>query len=389
MGGKKRCRKCKNCGKWGLFLKLSENKLCESCETALTIERKVDKQKKAQVRPKSTEIAVKVPKASSSRQQTFDENVYRSSNSQIDNAVMPLLYELSTYKQWVRDAVKPDVYFSNYDELLRVLPMLIEYEPKFPFYKPLPSEMLEEYTSSRSELTNNYIYRWWDSVLNQASTLKTVNGKQNKIRRCVDELMRYKSHMSEDNISLIKRLTEDVIDLANLEKKEKEAPVFDLIGETQILNSLKSSRSVLEKHFNLIYAQDFYYKFRKTDEKYLDKCIELCLEDIELLDKLNDEYKREEIEMWAMYSDYRVDDDEDKEYLKNVKKYGFDGVIPAWKRLCIVYTNKKQFDTAIKYCEKAIEYYESHGMSYEVADFKQRKDKLMAKSSNASNSKGR
>jgi tetratricopeptide (TPR) repeat protein len=297
----------------------------------------------------------------------------------LEHIVMDKLYKVGSHKTWVRDSVKPDVFFLNYDELIVLLSELIDFEECFPFYEPKPSEMKQEYMLNRNELTNDFIRRWWDSVLNQASDLKTVKGKQNKIDKCKEQLLLYKNELSEENLNLIENLTSMVIDLENLSKKEKETKPFDIIGETQVLEQLKFSKNVSERHFALIQAQDFYYKFRDTDKKYLDKCVELCLEDINLLDKFNREYIKEQKKMIKISQSVIGISQEDIRELNKLEKYGFTGIIPAWKRLCIIYEKECKFDKALEFCTKAIEYYSNHGMKIEADDFNKRKEKLEVK----------
>lgn len=404
--------KCKNCGKWGLFLKLSANGMCESCEMALAIQNRANTNKNIRTVPQADITSSAFPHSNHNFFKRFSDSSilqllrkytpesieyqlvtnlhYKPINSahipkdelysRLDSVVMNRLYKVSSNKTWIRDAVKPDVFFSNYDELMFVLSELIEFEGCFPFYKPTPSEMKQEYTFSRNELTNNFIYRWWDSVLNQASGLKTIKGKQNKIDKCKNELLLYKNYLSEDNLKLLDELTSAVIDLENLERKDKGVKPFDEAEEKQILNELYSCKTITDRHFALMKAYEFYYKFRDTDRKYLEKCIELSLEDIGLLEQMNSEYKKSERDRVCVLQQHtnRLCQT-DKLHLQDVEKHGFRGEIPAWKRLCIIYEKDNQLDKALEYCEKAINYYTDHGMMTTADDFKKRKERLEQK----------
>ena len=47
----------------------------------------------------------------------------------------------------------------------------------------------------------------------------------------------------------------------------------------------------------------------------------------------------------------------------------FDGTIPAFKRLAIIYEKAKDFDSAINICGQAINYYTSIGMLSQANEF--------------------
>ena len=57
----------------------------------------------------------------------------------------------------------------------------------------------------------------------------------------------------------------------------------------------------------------------------------------------------------------------------------FQGNIPAFKRLAIIYDKNKEYEKAIDICNKAIAYYEKYDMS--AAEFYQRRSKIEKKMS--------
>lgn len=276
------------------------------------------------------------------------------SNSEIrvkaEYIVMQMLYKVSSNRQWVRDSTKADVFFSNYNQLLSVLQSLIEFEPYFPFEKPLPHELLSEYMSNRDGITKMFIERWFESVINAASSLKTVDGKKKRIYKEFDILALYLSDVSGENASLIaskKNLIENM-DLDSIEKKEKPAPDFDSVKEQELLNEMSQANDDMALHFCYIALQDFYYKYRKN-EKYLNLCIDYCLKDMDLIKKFTN----------------------------------FNGTIPAFKRMAIIEENKKNYDEAINYCNLAIEYYKKHTLPTLQLEFVDRKNKLVDKKAKA------
>ncbi len=120
---------------------------------------------------------------------------------------------------------------------------------------------------------------------------------------------------------------------------------FDMEEEERHLKNLKLLKEPLDKHFELISIQEFYYKYRDLDSKYIDECIKYCEIDIEGLKEIGP----------------------------------FDAVIPAFKRLSIIYDKRKEFEQGIAICNKAIEYYKSMNMLEEINEFSKRKDKMVKK----------
>ena len=57
----------------------------------------------------------------------------------------------------------------------------------------------------------------------------------------------------------------------------------------------------------------------------------------------------------------------------------FNGRIPAFERLAIIYEKQKNYIKAIEICDKAIQYYGPLGMKENVEDFSKRKQKLTEK----------
>ena len=71
-----------------------------------------------------------------------------------------------------------------------------------------------------------------------------------------------------------------------------------------------------------------------------------------------------------------------KKDLERVQKYGFEGRIPAFKRMSIICENDKDFDGAISYCDMEIKHLISHGIrkdSVSLDEVYKRREKLLAK----------
>ena len=161
---------------------------------------------------------------------------------------------------------------------------------------------------------------------------------------------------------------------------EKKAPAkpnkvikFDEKQEKELLSELsKNKRSPVSRHFSFIQLQDFYYKFRSLDEKYIDKCIEYCELDLDTLDEMTEAYIKEEIDRAKQLASITGDKNIKKE-IEGIKEKGFIGNIPAFKRLVIIYDKKEEYEKALNVCNRAIKYGQS------IEDFEQRKEKLIKK----------
>lgn len=95
-------------------------------------------------------------------------------------------------------------------------------------------------------------------------------------------------------------------------------------------NSGKSKEEkLIDHHFELNSKIKDSYKKRKKDKKYIDECIKYCKEDIELYET--------KLRHMSFFKG------------KNTR-------IPAFQRLAIIYEKRKEYEKAIKVCEKAIKF---------------------------------
>ena len=148
---------------------------------------------------------------------------------------------------------------------------------------------------------------------------------------------------------------------------------FDFQKENELLSELnKNKNNLVNMHFAYIQLQDFYYKFRNLDKKYLDKCIEYCWLDINSLPEMQHEYISREIQRIKQLAPYHEADYEEKETAR-IKKEGFIGYIPAFSRLAIIFEKQGDYELAIDICDRAIAAGES------AESFNERKKKLQKK----------
>jgi hypothetical protein len=158
-----------------------------------------------------------------------------------------------------------------------------------------------------------------------------------------------------------------------IEKPKKELPVFNEKEEKDLLNSLNNLRNdLVQRHFIYISLQDFYYKYRDLDEKYILLCIDYCMRDIKSLRDMEDQYISNEISREKEYA--RIMDKKfTKQEEEKIKETGFIGRIPAFSRLSIIYEKQKKYDTAIEICDMAIAF------KHEAAEYSERKEKIIKK----------
>ena len=168
-------------------------------------------------------------------------------------------------------------------------------------------------------------------------------------------------------------------------KKKKKAEnktilTFDKTEERNLLNELKNAKNnILDRHFVYISLQNFYYKYRAIDNKYVDECIKYCKEDINSLDELQEEYINSELNDLKRLSSF-YEEDELNERVSEARE-GFQGRIPAFERLAIIYEKKKQYNKALEICDTAIEYYGKLNMNKNVEAFNHRKTRVLNKKS--------
>lgn len=141
---------------------------------------------------------------------------------------------------------------------------------------------------------------------------------------------------------------------ANKQKKS-QVLTFDENTEQELLLELENTEhKPVDRHFTYIKLQDFYYKYRNLDKLYLEKCIKYCLEDIESLKELNNSYIEENIKRLDYLK--KINPNEYKKEVSKIKSKKFEGNIPAFKRLSIIYEKEKNYEKAINICQQAIAY---------------------------------
>lgn len=167
------------------------------------------------------------------------------------------------------------------------------------------------------------------------------------------------------------------------EKKNTSKPrnviIFDQTEERRLLKELaKNKKDPVDRHFTYIQLQDFYYKYRDLDPKYLNECMAFCFKDIELLKELHESYVSQRIKDEMRLLDFRSKEESDRNIDKIVKEK-FQGKIPAFNRLAIIYEKKKDYEKAIEICQQAMAYYQDLNDEVNLDDFVKRIERLEKK----------
>ncbi len=196
-----------------------------------------------------------------------------------------------------------------------------------------------------------------------------------KLKKVVYDLLSKTHEDVKRKLSELRKSGEVPIVKENTNKR-KVIENFDVAMEQNLIERLENSTRTLDKHFILIEIQNFYYKCRNIDEVYLEKCIQYCNLDIDLLPKVQSDYIEEEKSRILMYKEIYTKEELNKE-MSNITS--FEGRIPAFERLAIIYEKQKKYQKAIDVCENAINYYKSISLTNYVTDFNNRMLKLIEK----------
>jgi hypothetical protein len=157
------------------------------------------------------------------------------------------------------------------------------------------------------------------------------------------------------------------------ERPAKELPVFNVKEEQDLLDALgKVEDDLVQRHFLYISLQDFYYKYRDLNDKYLLLCIDYCMKDIQSLNEMETQYIDREISREKEYAKMTGNQFTKLEE-ENIRSTGFIGRIPAFSRLAIIFEKQKKYEKAIEICDKAIAF------KHEAEEYSQRKVKITKK----------
>ena len=165
-----------------------------------------------------------------------------------NNRVYLIFCDISNYRHWVNESLKPDKFFTNLDKLKLALKELCEIE--YPYDSPAPAEQLEELIDNEQKIIQDFLARAWISVVSEAKKLKTDKGRQNKISKYLDSLSDYKNRFSEDTLKMLEdaKSSEPDFNLSKVTKAEKDLLFLNkteevLTVQNKIIDDLPDSDS--------------------------------------------------------------------------------------------------------------------------------------------------
>lgn len=111
----------------------------------------------------------------------------------------------------VEGTVKPDVFFSRLDLIYERYEHLSSIEKFLSFQGELPSEMYEKVKAKYVDYVKEFIEKYFLDSYSRALDLKTVSGRENKVKKSFVTLMQYQEKMNDDCVSLAEKLRDDYL----------------------------------------------------------------------------------------------------------------------------------------------------------------------------------
>lgn len=236
--------------------------------------------------------------------------------------------------------------------------------------------MLKKFIPKIQSLPNDETKLFANTSLSEESVKVPNLVSSNKLKHIMHDLL-IETHESVKKQLAQMRKNKIVLKRKDQVKRPKQTLNFDVKEEVRLLDELKKSKNdSIGKHFAYINLQDFYYKYRDLHPMYIEECIKYCNADIETLNQLNKAYVMQEIaslkNIEHIYSRSKVDNE-----IKRINTERFQGGIPAFSRLAIIYEKRKDYDFAIQISKQAINYYKNQGMLTD--EFEKRIERLQRK----------
>lgn len=154
-------------------------------------------------------------------------------NLDTNNRVYLIFCDISTYRHWVNESAKADVFFSNLDKLKSSLTELSEINC---YYRsPTPMEQLEEIIRDEQKIIQNFLSRAWISVVSDVKKLKTDKARRAKISKFFDSLTPYHSRFSNKTLKMINEAKESTPDYTLTKTTKAEKDLFFLCSTEKAL----------------------------------------------------------------------------------------------------------------------------------------------------------
>lgn len=216
-----------------------------------------------------------------------------SSNLKTDDYIYLIYCEIGNCKHWIKTCTDPEKYFKNYDTLLEYFRELVSYEGSYNFHSPFPHEEIQYYKASYNKLTQEFLFRAWDSCLNKAALRKTLAARKKIIQSFFYQMELYHSHFTVSTLKVLENFKTELVDLNSIQKKEAPPPQFDHTREKELKENVQSSSDATSMYYSILELMLFYYKYRNLDTTYVEYCKKLCRANIALLPKVDQESRSE------------------------------------------------------------------------------------------------
>lgn len=131
---------------------------------------------------------------------------YRIDDIGLDNVIYLLYCDYEEANRWIKDAKKPNIYFSNFDKAVQILEVLDSYRFKYKFDNPTPAVQLQTLQAAYEGYTKNFIINYWNQTIKAANNLKTASGKRNRIQNFFEDIGNYSERLPQELLYFIESL---------------------------------------------------------------------------------------------------------------------------------------------------------------------------------------
>ena len=155
----------------------------------------------------------------------------------------------------IESTTNAPTFFSRLDLIEETLYECIQIEKTIilPSDTTPPSQMLQQFTSQKTELVHNFIHRSFTKMLENAATLKTEKGRQNRYVNFFSEFDEYQQYLNETNLSFLNSLKQSILvgsDTPTSNSPKEEISTQDAQSTKPNNTPLSDSEKVLLKYLD-------------------------------------------------------------------------------------------------------------------------------------------
>lgn len=287
-----------------------------------------------------------------------------------------------TSLHWVNTCTDVRKFFIYWDDYVDVMRKLSRFEEYVVFRDPVPSRTLRRFCENEAEIQCALVDRVWNSVLREAQKLKTEdaqNRRMDDVKGSFNPYMfRLTPRATERLRSYLRQLdsasqenTPATTPVMNMQGKEKPMPVFDAEKEKKLLAEYRSDKRPLARHLARAQLIPFYYKYRQ-DAKYAALCELYCREDIAAIPELDDDTRSREQKRHNDWVKLMGKPSKERQEMHDrTMLQGGGSQHMAFDKLIMLSMNKKDYQSAAEWCQRAIEHQRTHGLPTDFFEKKQ------------------